>query len=253
MKDAYYFSHDSNARNDTKILSMRCDYGLAGYGMYWIIVETLRDEADYKLMLDKSTYRALAMQMHSTITDVEKFIKDCINEYGLFRSDDQYFWADTLLRRMEKLENIREKRKRAAEKRWKQREDANAMQMHNKSNADEMQRDAKESKVKESKDIYIVHFENLWGLYPNKVGKGKISDTKKKELYKLGDEMERCISRYIKHVEERRKDGFSELKYQNGSTFFNSGYVDYLDKNYQEKEVKNTRGPLKLVIRDDVL
>ena len=27
-KDAYYFSHDSNALTDPKILSMRCDSGL---------------------------------------------------------------------------------------------------------------------------------------------------------------------------------------------------------------------------------
>lgn len=27
-KDVYYFSHDSNALTDPKILSMRCDYGL---------------------------------------------------------------------------------------------------------------------------------------------------------------------------------------------------------------------------------
>lgn len=27
-KDAYYFSHDSNALTDPKILSMRCDYDL---------------------------------------------------------------------------------------------------------------------------------------------------------------------------------------------------------------------------------
>ena len=39
-------------------------------------------------------------------------------------------------------------------------------------------------------------------------------------------------------MEKRKRTDFPELKYQNGSTFFNSGYVDYLDKNYvEEKEI----------------
>lgn len=249
MKDAYYFSHDSNARNDTKILSMRCDYGLEGYGMYWMIVEALRDETEYKLKLDNNTYRALAMQMHSKTDAVKKFIEDCINEYDLFKSDDKCFWAESLLRRMEKLEDIREKRKKAAEKRWNQDK---TKQEDSTSNANALQDYAKESKGKERKDIYSAFFEETWSLYPNKKGKGQVSDTKKKELHKLGEEFKRCISRYINDVEERRRNGFSELNYKNGSTFFNSGYVDYLDINYEEKE-KPPQRKLKLVIRDDVL
>lgn len=82
-------------------------------------------------------------------------------------------------------------------------------------------------------------FERVWSLYPNKVGKGRISNTKKKKIYKLGEEFERCISRYIKYVEAKRKKDFKDLKYQNGSTFFNSGYVDYLDKNVKDKPKKD--------------
>lgn len=83
-----------------------------------------------------------------------------------------------------------------------------------------------------------AHFEKVWSLYPSKKGKGTISNTKKKEIYKLGEEFERCISRYVNYVKAERKKGFQELKYQNGSTFFNSGYIDYLDKNVKEKTTK---------------
>jgi uncharacterized phage protein (TIGR02220 family) len=161
-KNAYYFSHDSNARNDTKILSMRCDYGLDGYGMYWVIIEVLREETDYKLKLDKHTFRALAMQMHMDHETVKKFIEDCINEYGLFQSDGETFWTESLLQRMEKVENIRAKRRKAANKRWNNEKDqentqkttknnAKTMQMHSKSNANAMQDYAKEKKRKEKK------------------------------------------------------------------------------------------------------
>jgi len=81
-------------------------------------------------------------------------------------------------------------------------------------------------------------FEEVWKIYPSKRGKGKISYTKKKELYKLGDEFKKCISRYETDVTTRKADKFGELSYQNGSTFFNSGYVDYLDENFEGVDSK---------------
>ena len=72
-------------------------------------------------------------------------------------------------------------------------------------------------------------FEKLWKLYPNKKGKGQVSLTKKKNLLKIGEEeLIRAIDRYKTEL-EKDKDW---RKPQNGSTFFNSGYVDYLDENY---------------------
>lgn len=80
--------------------------------------------------------------------------------------------------------------------------------------------------VQDARDL----FEDLWKLYPSKKGKGQVSDTKKKELLKIGkEEMERAIDRYKAGL---KKDA-DWRKPQNGSTFFNSGYVDYLDKNYE--------------------
>ena len=75
-------------------------------------------------------------------------------------------------------------------------------------------------------------FERAWKLYPLKRGKGRIKKTKKKEIYKLGEEFLRAISRYKEEVEYKRKNGFPTFQYQNGSTFFNSGYEDFLDENF---------------------
>lgn len=80
-------------------------------------------------------------------------------------------------------------------------------------------------------------FERLWALYPSKKGKGQVSDRKKAELLKVGyDEMSRAIKRY-KECLEKDSDW---RKPQNGSTFFNSGYIDYLDKNYNGAEDDGT-------------
>lgn len=74
----------------------------------------------------------------------------------------------------------------------------------------------------------LALFEELWNLYPSKKGKAKVSEKAKLQLLKVGhDEMVRAIDRY---KTELSKDSWRHP--QNGSTFFNSGYVDYLDANY---------------------
>lgn len=84
-------------------------------------------------------------------------------------------------------------------------------------------------------------FESVWQLYPVKKGKGQVSESKRKALYEIGfDEINRAIERYL---EELKKDA-SWRKPQNGSTFFNSGYVDYLDKNFVPDEQPETQ-PVK--------
>ena len=80
-------------------------------------------------------------------------------------------------------------------------------------------------------------FEKLWNLYPVKKGKGQVSLAAKQRLLKVGyEEMARAIDRYKAGLE---KDS-SWRRPQNGSTFFNSGYVDYLDANYKEQGVDTT-------------
>ena len=84
----------------------------------------LRNESTYKLPLNKNTYRAIKMQTGTTL-NVEDFINDCINEYkdsesgnGLFITKNGMFWSESFLRRMEKYENLKEKRRQAANARW---------------------------------------------------------------------------------------------------------------------------------------
>jgi len=87
----------------------------------------------------------------------------------------------------------------------------------------------KNSAAQPSKADVNAFFESIWELYPVKKGKASVSDTKRKALFKIGYErMEQAINRYLT---ELKRDA-SWRKPQNGSTFFNSGYVDYLDENY---------------------
>ena len=51
-KDAYYFPHFSNARHDRKIKRLRKELGAEGYGIYFMILEILREQTGFKYPLE---------------------------------------------------------------------------------------------------------------------------------------------------------------------------------------------------------
>ena len=157
MKDAYYFPHDSNAHDDPKISKMFLAFESAvGYGIYWVIIEMLRNEKNYKLKT--SDYDAIAYKSHSGVEQVE----DVVCSYGLFSFDEnnEYFWSESLLSRMMDVDIKREKAKASANIRW--HGNANALRTQSDGNA------RKESKGKESnKDM----FEQFYSKYPKKQAK----------------------------------------------------------------------------------
>ena len=91
-------------------------------------------------------------------------------------------------------------------------------------------------------------FERVWKLYPQKRGKGKVSDANKRRLLDIGfDELSSAIDRYKADLalDDWRKP-------QNGSTFFNSGYIDYLDANYEKPErIQSEKTPGELNCQRD--
>lgn len=95
--------------------------------------------------------------------------------------------------------------------------------------------------IPEKKRDIEAFFDSVWNLYPVKRGKGSVSLTQKTKLFKIGlDELQRAIERYS----SEKKD--TEVQFwKNGSTFFNSGYVDYLDANYKPVESKGKSMPKK--------
>lgn len=158
MKDAYYFSHDSNAQQDPKIIRLIMEMKMSGYGIFWSIVEHLRNDSDYKLNLKDC--HAIAFQSHCDVKDVERVI----NEFGLFDVDEHGdFWSKSLMERMEALNIKRDKARTSANIRWN---NANAIRTHSEGNA---------SKVKESKVNTVnkrcLGFEEFWNKYPRKVAK----------------------------------------------------------------------------------
>jgi len=162
-KEAYYFSHDSNAKDDPKILQLRMELGWEGYGLFWALIELLRNESDYRM---RTHYKSIAFALQTQ----EDTIKKLINDFDLFAIDSdfigEFFWSESLLKRMEMRESKSEKARQSAKKRWNQNNDANAMRTHSEGNADAMQ--LKERKGKEivlsvvNEESHNEIFRKLW-------------------------------------------------------------------------------------------
>ena len=162
MKDAYYFSHDSNARNDHRIMKLRMEYGMEGYGVYWAIIEMLREQSDYTLPID--SIELISYEIRSESNLIEKVIK----EFNLFEIDGDCFYSRSLARRMERLDSLREKRVEAGRKGGLLKQNVS----NTKASAKQMpSKKGKESKVKESK--VNNKFNEFWILYDKKIGKNK--------------------------------------------------------------------------------
>lgn len=140
MKKAYYFSHDSNARRDPKILAMREVFGAEGYGWWWMLIEILREQAGYLLPKTKFVWKTLASEFQTSSDEAKNFVEACIKEFELLSETEKYIWSDSLLRRMQKMDQVIEKKRQAAQKRWDKEKDisepgdqhtrdANALQM----------------------------------------------------------------------------------------------------------------------------
>jgi len=139
MKDSYYFSHDSNARSDERILAVRAKYGAKGYGIYFMIIEMLREANAQRLL---KHYSSIAYGLHEQTEDVQ----DIVENFNLFEIDGDYFFSPSLKKRMIKKEEINEKRRQAG----KRGGEANAQRLLKQTST--IAKPLKEKKGKERKE-----------------------------------------------------------------------------------------------------
>lgn len=146
-KEAYYFSHDSNARNDDKIIALRMRHQAEGYGVYFMILERLRESSDYMSIKD---YNMLAFDFRVGADKVKSVVED----FGLFSftEDGKRFYSESFSGRMKQKDEKSEKARQSASKRWGDKPtqcegNANASSNECEGNA------LKEKKGKEKKEI----------------------------------------------------------------------------------------------------
>jgi len=175
-----YFSHDSNARNSDKLMKVRMKLGAEGYGIFFMLIERLREEEGYKSTID---YDTLAFDLR---VEPEK-VKQVVENYDLFKftEDGKYFYSDSFNERMEmmdlKRKKLAEAGKKGAEKRWGNKpKDSNAIatpkQSHSNTNSDLIAIDSNKIKLNKIK------------LNKTKLNKNKVVVSETNEAENLADE-----------------------------------------------------------------
>lgn len=83
MKEGYYFPHFQDARRDIKILRLRRDLGIEGYGIYFMLLEILREQPDFKFPL--CDIEILVSEIQTTRAKIEAVI----GAYDLFAREEK--------------------------------------------------------------------------------------------------------------------------------------------------------------------
>lgn len=144
MKDTFFFPHDFGARNDPKLQNVLMEHGCEGLGVFWCIVEQIYEQGG---SLPLANCKSIAFALHVECNVVESVV----NDYALFENDGENFWSVSINNRLNKREEIAQKRKNAAAISWQSRR---LMQMQSKPDANAMVCNAiKEKKRKENDSI----------------------------------------------------------------------------------------------------
>ena len=112
---SYFFSHDYNARNNPKILMLRAHFGAEGYGVFWMLVETMAERSDG--MIDINHLAGLSIGFGITIETLTKIVSYA-TELNLFQQDGQFITTKRVLEHKEQRKKIRDGAKKGAQKRW---------------------------------------------------------------------------------------------------------------------------------------
>ena len=154
--------------------------GAEGYGIFFMLIERLREEEGYKSTID---YDTLAFDLR---VEPEK-VKQVVENYDLFKftEDGKYFYSDSFNERMEmmdlKRKKLAEAGKKGAEKRWGNKpKDSNAIatpkQSHSNTNSDLIAIDSNKIKLNKIK------------LNKTKLNKNKVVVSETNEAENLADE-----------------------------------------------------------------
>ena len=144
MKKDQYIPHEVSMRNTTEVMHLIEKEGMAGYGIYWAIMEYLRTQDDY--VGDVRVLKSLSRQLKTSVERLLRILKN----YGLFDMTDFTFRSRKLEAVMKPLEDKRKAMKARScddRKTTAQRNACNSLEIKDSSFLSKV----KESKVEKSK------------------------------------------------------------------------------------------------------
>jgi hypothetical protein len=171
MKTGSYFPHFENARNDNKILKIRRKLGLDGYAVYFMILEVLRAQSDFKLSLFDIE------ELEFDFRTDKQIIISIIHDFDLFIVENGFFYSKNLIENLKGYLEKSDRARNAALKRWNNANaDANADANQN-ANAD-ANADANQNAIK-------LNITKLNLIELNKTKQNDFLDDSEKNFYLL--------------------------------------------------------------------
>jgi hypothetical protein len=141
-----YFPHKAGARNDPKLLKVFSKHRHTGIGIYWMLMEILRESEEFKYPID--SFEELAIQLFTQLDELQPII-DTFIRVNLIASADGFIFSNGLTDNMKRMREKSEKAKESVAKRWNKR-NTNVSKSNNDSNTDAIQ--VKNSIVNPSKE-----------------------------------------------------------------------------------------------------
>lgn len=111
-----YFPHEASASNNNKMILLIEDLGMKGYGVYWVLLEHLRMQTEYRG--DVKALGHLARRIRSN----KAFLMRVICDYELFEVEGDSFYSPGMQNRLVPLDDrrkeISEMKRKAANAKW---------------------------------------------------------------------------------------------------------------------------------------
>lgn len=241
-KDAFYFPHFCNARHDRKLKRVQKELGIEGYGIYFMLLEVLREQTDLRYPLNEIDL--LADEFGTS----EQKVRVVICNYDLFQVDEnQNFFSFKMIIYLQPYFEKSTRARDAANKRWN---NANAY-----TNAIEMQSKSNANKVNETK------------LNETKLNKIKENKIKYLDSVTLSDiEYNKLLSEYAKHEVDWMIEKLNSYKIATGKTYksdygainmwvkdaFRKAKVDFIkDNNTSEVRIATAMKAIENINWDD--
>jgi hypothetical protein len=132
-----YIRHAVKATSDERVMRLLAEHRYAGYGVYWRLMEHLRQVGGRC----PSDYRALSY----TLREKASLIQSVVENFGLFIIEGDAFYSADLMNQMDSEKALSEKRRKAIGNRWNNEpqkgtdDNTNVIQMNNNCNTNVIQ------------------------------------------------------------------------------------------------------------------
>ena len=111
-KETPYFSHDYYSRTSDEMQVLIEDFGPAGYGIFWALIEILHEEETHEIELTEIFFRSFAKQLSTSVEQVQQVVQSCVL-YKLFLQTENKITSNRVNRNIEMRAEISESRSKA--------------------------------------------------------------------------------------------------------------------------------------------